>query len=224
MIRFLLSHSLPRELGLASAPIRVPMRMETEIFVLSDAKACDECSKKCQGREACNHENLKVSANGNEVLVVDFEKYMDLLERGLERSCRCDYLLADNGNRHEKIAFCDLTCSQEKYVDSYVTSTGKTGMGKRAKAISQLSSSIEVLLNEPVLEQYILTCQHKIGLLGWRDYTAEGLEANQQAPAVSMRTFMRTPSSEARSLTTKVNVLGHGFDFIQVKYPLIYIW
>ena len=75
---------------------------------------------------------------------MDFEKYVNQFDNTVAAMRdRCDYLLVDATDEHNKIAFCDLTCSEEKYVNP---NDGKYPLGKRAKASSQMRKSLASLL------------------------------------------------------------------------------
>ena len=40
----------------------------------------------------------------------------------------------------------------------------------------------------------------------------------------NMLAFMKTPSSRGETLTKVVPIVGHGFSFVQVKYPIVHQW
>ena len=42
--------------------------------------------------------------------------------------------------------------------------------------------------------------------------------------ARNMLAFMNTPSAKSGTLSQPMPVVGHGFKFVQVKYPTVYQW
>lgn len=222
----LLQHSLPIELGVCPDGIKVDALQKTNPFTLSDSKACHDCHLQPQraDRAKCNEEVLSVNNNGKEFVVINFEEYACQFDYSPARfSERCDYLLLDGTESHHKIAFCDLTCSDQKWVEP---NKGLYPQGKRAKARSQMIKSIEVLMHQNILEQYILTFAEKVCLFGWRDYCAPAMPISPERGSVrtNLQAFMTTPSSMARQTKSEQDILQHHFQFIQVKYPQTYEW
>lgn len=223
----LLLHSLPIELGVSPVGINLDIRLETEPFALSDGKACHDCHliPERVNRADCDETVMKVDNAGHEVKVLNLEKYVCQFDNTPARfSERCDFLLLDDNERHRKIAFCDLTCSDKKWVEP---NQGKAyPQGKRAKARSQMIKSMEILMKQNVLELYILTFAEKVCLFGWRDYNAPETPVAPERGHVlqNLQAFMTTPSSMARKMTAEENVMQHSFKFVQVKYPQPYTW
>ena len=221
MITDLLQQRFPSEYGLPADNIVVSAQTCSGYYVLSDDKACGQCRDSRPERRCCNGENLRIEFDENNIVLVDFENYISQYEHtAAEISERCDYLFVDD-ECHTKIAFCDLTCSDMKYV---VPNKGLYKLGKRAKAVAQMTNSLECLLNVPLLDHYMLTFPVKVCLFGWRDYASEKMETDGGNVERSIAEFMRTPSSMARLLQWEVPVIGHGFEFVQVKYPDVYVW
>ena len=221
MIKELLQQRYPSEYDLPCEKIEVFYKVLSNSVVFSDDKACMQCHQRFIERATCNEENLKINFGNNSVISINFESYIGQFDHTkAEITERCDYLLVDD-KEHTKIAFCDLTCSEEKYVND---DTEHFRLGKRAKAIKQVKNSLEQLLRVALFDHYLLTFPQKVGLFGWRDYNAASDINDMTSAEKSMLTFMETPSSMSQTLRTKCIVVGHNFEFVQVKYPTVYNW
>lgn len=219
----LLQVNYPNKYGIDAKGVNIDMTTQRGIVELSDAKACDDCQELRPQRIPCNKVNLRVNTSAKSIGIVDFEKYANQFDNtAAAMKDRCDYILVDASVGHNKIAFCDLTCSDEKYVNP---NNGKYPLGKRAKAAMQMKKSLETLLVEPLLATYILTFPERVCLFGWRDYTVPADVTPQRGNAArNMLAFMNTPSAKSGTLSQSVSVVGHGFKFVQVKYPTVYQW
>lgn len=222
MIIELLSNRFPSEFSLDSIDISHYLTEKRDSFSLSDKKACIPCKKRREDR-ACKEEVLNIHSS-IDISVLDFEKYIEQFsETSLDIKNICDYMLFDENSNHykNKIAFCDLTCSDKEWVES---NTGKYPEGKRAKAKSQMLDSLEYLLKNPLLAVDILTFPKKVCLFGWRDFDnpdeATVSPVHNNNVMKNMQVFGRTPSSMAKLLTSEKP--EHGFSFVQVKYPSVY--
>ena len=216
MIEELLRLRFPSDYGLDIEKVNVPLSTQSESFTLSDQKACSECKADRPEREKCDEKTLKIKlATDETVTIVNFEKYLNQFGNRLEKygTKRCDFLILDDNESHRKVAFCDLTCSDHRYVD------GQTG--KRAKVVKQMKDSLESLLKVDVLNQYILTFQDKVFLFGWREFLISDTEPERNNPLSNMGTFCQTPSAMSGTLEYQPY---KGFVFIQVKYPAEYQW
>ena len=221
LISRLLQVHYPQEYGIASKGVVVDMTTRVGLVELSDPKACDDCQELRPQRAQCDKINLRMKAS-NPIVIVDFEKYINQFDNtAAAMRDRCHYIFVDASVGHHKIAFCDLTCSKEKYVNP---NGGKYPMGKRAKASEQMKKSLERLLQEPLMAHYILTFPKKACLFGWRDYTMSDIKPQRGNAARNMLAFMNTPSANCGTLTKVVPIIGHNFSFVQVKYPTIYQW
>ena len=88
-----------------------------------------------------------------------------------------------------------------------------------------MKKSMECLLQEPLLQNFIMTFPEKVCLFGWRDYDVPDNTTPMRGNALrNMQAFINTPSSKSKTLSTQVKVLSHGFNFVQVKYPTVYQW
>lgn len=223
MIEELLKILYPAHYGLATDNVHVDYSLKSGLVELYDAKACDACLQRRPERNGCNKTNLIINASTTPIGVVEFEAYIEQFDNTVAKVAdRCDYIFVDGTADHRKIAFCDLTCSKEKYVEP---NEGMYPLGKRAKATSQMEKSMECLLQEPLLKNFIVTFPEKVCLFGWRDYDVPDNTTPKRGNALrNMQAFINTPSSKSKTLSTQVKVLGHGFNFVQVKYPTVYQW
>ena len=223
MIGRLLQVHYPQEHGIDSEGVVVDIVTRIGLVELSDSKACDNCQKSRPQRAQCDRVNLRVNTSDKSIVIVDFEKYVNQFDNtAAAMKDRCDYILVDASEAHNKIAFCDLTCSEEKYVNP---NDGKYPLGKRAKAVMQMMKSLESLLVEPLLANYILTFPEKVCLFGWRDYAVPADVTPKRGNAArNMVAFMNTPSAKSGTLNQVMPVVDHGFKFVQVKYPTVYQW
>ena len=180
-------------------------------FTLSDSKTCNPHRINHPCPTGCNQEILKITTTDPLTIVA--------LDEWLQNShdSTCDYLLFDSDENKKLFAFCELTCSVEKYVEAHDNKPGK-----RAKAYSQMVETWKLLSenNNPVFKANILRFVRKIGIFGWRDRKDE----NKTGPMQSLRTFTRTPSSKSGISRYSNYVFGENFDFIQVKYPHVFHW
>ena len=222
MIDRLLQVDYPQEYGIDPKGVAVNITTRVGLVELSDSRACDDCQKLRPQRNHCNRVNLRVDTSTIPIKVVDFEKYINQFDGTVAAMRdRCDYLLVDASLEHVKVAFCDLTCSEEKYVNP---NDGKYTMGKRAKASEQMRRSLEYLMRVPPLAHYLLTFPKKVCLFGWRDYSVPDVTPQRGNAVRNMLAFMKTPSSKSGTLTKAVPIVGHGFSFVQVKYPAVHQW
>ena len=223
MIGRLLQVHYPQEHGIDAKGVVVDMATHKGLVELSDNKACVDCQELRPQRAQCDKVNLRVNTSAKSIEIVDFEKYVNQFDNtAASMKDRCDYILVDASVGHNKIAFCDVTCSEEKYVNP---NDGKYPLGKRAKAAMQMKKSLESLLKEPLLANYILTFPERLCLFGWRDYAVQADVTPQRGNvARNMLAFMNTPSAKSGTLSQPMPEVGHGFKFVQVKYPTVYQW
>ncbi len=192
-------------------------------FVLSDANSCNICQGNSiiKDRTNCNREILKINNNNIKLSVVNYEKYINQFR--IDTS-KCDYIITECGMSHDKIVFCELTCSDEVYVEP---NKGIYPEGKRAKARKQLTESLKhFVLQQKIAEQYLLTFPEKICLFGWRDYdtannsTGTAIKRNLE----NMQIFRTMSNLISNEIQISEDVMDFGFKFIQIKYPSEYNW
>lgn len=227
MIETILRDYYARGRGFDVSRVQLGIRQMTGLFALSDSKACQACHRlpARQDRTECNEEVLKVNSSDTIVDVVNFEEFLSQFEK-VPTSVRCDFLIADHGMSNRKIIFCDLTCSEAKYVED--NSSIRNG-NKRAKAFQQMKRSIETLMDETnsnhsLIAVNLLTYAEKVCLFAWRDYHVSDAPSPAQCgnATANMRAFIHTPSVMSSQLTACNEVVGHFFVFKQVKFPCVY--
>lgn len=226
MIESILKNAFPTFYGKKTKDLEVPIRRMHAPFSETDTKSCTRCralpEREC--RRQCNEEILRVDNSGREVAVIRFEEYIaQFVGTDANIRDRCDLLMADGGERHEKIAFCDLCCSTEAYV---LPNDGKYPGGKRAKARQQMLRSIEVLVQESVTAVNLLTYPERVCLFAWRDYDVPDVPvyASRGDARANMLVFGSIASNMASQTISNYGVMGYGFTFVQVKYPSEYVW
>lgn len=224
MIEKLLRHSYPAEQGLDPNGYTVDFSFRSGSTFFTDPISCEKCQQNRTERSSCDKKQLNIDFGDNSIVVIEFEKFAQQFDNTeAEFKCRCDYLFVDDTEAHEKIAFCDLTCSDEKWVEP---NDGRYPEGKRAKAKKQMLSSLESLLHSTLLTNYLTTIKNKICIFGWREYgipkePVRPIRGNVSQNALA---FSTTPSNMANQVRTEQTMLKHRFCFIQVKYPNIYKW
>lgn len=226
MIELVLKNAFPVYYGLNPENVEIPVDRYDKPFSETDGKSCERCHQLPERayRNGCNEEILKVNNNGKEISVVRLEEYFHQFEKtSANIKDRCDLLLADSGVQNEKIVFCDLCCYEEKYVEP---NSGRYSEGKRAKARRQMLKSIEVLIEESVTAVNLLTYPQKVCLFAWRDYDVPDtpVRASRGDARANMQVFGSVVSNMTPQTTSHQIVNGHGFTFVQVKYPSVYMW
>lgn len=225
MIQQLLKNIFPTEYGLAPSIVTVPIATYHVPFNLTDSRSCIQCKAKRANRSSCNEDILRVDNNGNTIDVVDFETYIHQFDdTAANVHDRCDRIMADSGAGHNKIVFCDLCCYEEKYVEP--NDGIRFPEGKRAKARKQMERSIDVLIQESVTAVNLLTYPEKVCLFAWREYGVPDVPVNAVRGNAqdNMRAMLTTPSNMAAQTTSHHQKAGHGFMFMQIKYPSVYVW
>lgn len=227
MIQEILGQIFPLEYGIDPAIVHVPIVRYNGPFTETDPKTCNPCQANPNrtNRMGCNREILKVNNNGEEIAVVDFEQYIGQFERyGAKVADRCDLVLSDSGRSHRKIAFCDLCCYEEKYVEP---NTGnRYPEGKRAKARQQMERSIEELIQKSTTAVNLLTYAEKVCLFAWRDFDVPDapVTATRGDARSNVQVFGSIVSNMAAITTSHHQKVGHDFTFMQIKYPSVYNW
>ena len=224
MIQHLFKNRYPSAYGLNPSTINVPWETYTTSFSISDRLACTRCHSIREDRKDCNEEILRIDPNEKTILLLNFESYIQQFTKVIPNlRDKCDYFLYSETEKERKIAFCDLTCSDIKWVKA---NSGKYPEGKKAKARQQMSKSIEYLVADPLIGEFIYTCSKKLFIFGWRDYNAplEAIKPQKNSFSTNLQAFMTTPSGMAKQLTSKVALKKETFDVVTVKYPSVYQW
>lgn len=174
---------------------------------LNDQKSCNNCIRYFS--DGCDHVVLKVEAS-EDVQVINLEQiFLDAKKESLKIGGLCDWLMYSD----TKIALAELTCCLPQYLENR-TVNGVKIEGKRAKAYSQLSSSIEKL---PTLDQFKAkfdSYNSKVALFAYR--VKETAFLNDKAIR-AMIPFFNMPQPRTVDM-------GNGFLFVRHPYPEVYKW
>lgn len=217
IIRDVLLNHYPNYIGYKGKnPVIYPCFIKASDFLLGDDKAC--VNQKCVDLVKCNHKVITINTT-TPVAVLEFEVFVNQFRNTADamKGDRCDFMLYDPTEAKSRIALCELTCCDTKYIE---LNTGRYPEGKRARAYNQIKNSLEHLLAIPVLDQNILTYASHYGVFGWRERS----ERIDDKVLESMSDFSDTPSSSEMILYTQDFVLNHGFVFVQVKFPIALNW
>lgn len=147
-------------------------RVYTGMFSCRDSKACATCSIKTPSQaKNCSDGVLICDAGVEGVEVIEFEKFIDNYNRlkSIPSKSRCDLLMTSKN----KIVFCDMTCSNPKYIDTFTQSDGSVHMGKRYEARKQIENSIKLLMPIPEIGHAIKNKSNKIALFAYRQKSTE---------------------------------------------------
>lgn len=189
----------------------------SEPFSLYDEEACNQCPvfKKIN---CANQEIVQVNCGDVPVEVINIE---EIIKSFSNNASSCDFLMTEeNSLIRNQLVFCELTCSQEKYVDPYTNDKGKQ-IGKRAKAENQLKKSVISIMNlSDDCRNYIVEFPKRVCLFAWKD-TLSNTEKNVKD---NMQIFIKTPSSMAKTLTKHESILDCDFTFVEIRYPTIFNW
>lgn len=139
----LLSHSVPSARDIHSHAFEA-----IGAFSLSDKKTCDQPRVNNPCPADCDRKILNIDSD-EPLTIVSFDEW----QTGNPES-KCDYLIFDSGENKSQFAFCELTCSVEKYVEP-----DGDKIGKRAKAYSQMVKTWKLISESenPVFHATILT-------------------------------------------------------------------
>jgi hypothetical protein len=223
MIKQILKETFSLKENSKPKEINVDIEEKTVPFVLSDTKSCSICqgNPKNKDRSDCNREILKINNNGIKLNIVNYEKYINQFNLDTNK---CDYIITESGKIHEKIVFCELTCSNEVYVEP---NEGIYPEGKRARARKQLTESLKhFVLQQKITEQYLLTFPKKICIFGWRDYEAikNTIDNEINRNLENMQIFKTMSNLISNDIQISEEIMDYGFKFIQIKYPTEYNW
>lgn len=186
------------------------------LSTFADNKACTECENS--GRTICDDEVVLRLNSENPLTIVNLEDFFIQFDGNALSSVRdkCDLMLYDNV--HNRLAFCEMTCTREKFVKPYNNSRGHND-GKRAKAYKQLLTSITKLVVVPEIATKIRAYANKSALFAVR--LKEMSNERESSVLATMQRF----SDFARSIQDGATLnMGNGFTFEVVQYPTIYQW
>lgn len=174
---------------------------------LNDQKSCNNCISYFS--EGCDHVVLKVAASEG-VQVINLEQiFLDAKKESLKIGGLCDWLMYSD----TKIALAELTCCLPQYLQNHIVN-GVEIEGKRAKAYSQLSSSIEKLSTLDQLKGKLDSYNSRVALFAYR--VKETAFLNDKATR-AMISFINMPQPRTVDM-------GNGFLFVRHPYPEVYKW
>lgn len=182
------------------------------LSLFSDNKACTEC--KNSGRKACDDETVLRINSKLPLLIINIEEFFTQFDGNTLSSVKdkCDLMLYDK--EHNRLAFSEMSCTQEKYVKPYDNSRGHNN-GKRAKAFRQLCASIAKLMDVPEIAAKICAYNNKCALFAVRLKDAPVVKTSPLATMQKFSNFVRSIQNGA------ILNMGNGFTFEVVQYPTI---
>lgn len=192
-------------------------RYDTE-FMLTDKLACDRCRILHPNQPPalnCNGTTMNVQPR-NPMAVFYLDPWIRLFPHNIRQNFpNCDYIFADAENMYasRKIAFCDLSCLNSKYVGPGVST--EYPEGKRQYVLKQMSSMARWLMNNVLLRQYIATATYRSYIFGVRFNDIPPIDG----AASSMHSFSQTPSSTAPTITSVQTLNNIDFNFVEINYP-----
>lgn len=184
-------------------------------FSLSDPHACSACA-------IAGCDNITLTIASRETLnVLNIDGWSKALPARLRDGLKnCDYFIFDDERRYacRKIAFCDLTCSEEKFLGPGVSK--KYPEGKRIYAFRQMEKLFELFCSDDMLLHYMLTTTHRRYVLGVRLKD----DHNPSVAASAMHRFATTPASRAHTLASLQATNKFGFEYVEVRHPAPLVW
>ncbi len=192
------------------------MFKEPGLSSFADVRACAEC--EAVGKRSCEDKTVLRINSKYKLVVVELEKFFIQFDGTSLASVRdkCDLMLYDDMSK--RLAFCEMTCSQERYVWPYENSRGQN-VGKRAKAYKQLKSSICKLASVPGIAAKMDSYKIRSALFAVRFKDMVGHENT------SVQSMVHSFSGLARSIQDgSTQDMGNGFAFEVVQYPTVFQW
>ena len=196
-------------------------KVDSGLLSFSDSKACTQCVKwNPQMEKDCERVVLLCDSGNQMVETIELEAFIDQYAnlKAISSGKKCDLLMSDD----EKIVFCDMSCTQVKYIDPFKMNDGTEKIGKRNTVRIQIENSISLLNGVPELAEAISTRQSKIALFAYRvkpektkDAFDSGVSANMKVLGSLNRNLSKTPMYSSMS---------NGFLFTEIKHPDVYIW
>lgn len=189
-------------------------------FALYDPKACVPC-KKCTTPEV-----LRVECGTLSVADVDLEEWVKAVwPKGRCLPSLCDRLLSDaHAIEPRKVVFCELTCSDKKYISPYDNAAGRQA-GKKAKAYDQLRSAVEFVSGlSDDCRRAVEGCRVRECIFAWRDRGLPAAGSGTSGAERSMESFQLTPVSEAQMPQSRENIGGIIYTFRTIKHDRVYTW
>lgn len=179
---------------------------------LSDTIACSNCILFFA--TACDRDVLALSTK-EVVHCINIETFFNQFPNIVGK--RCDYILYNKN----KIVLIDLTCSLEDYIYPHLNKQ-KVVRGKRLYAREQIEHTLDILMKEKEIKDYIDLKEQKIGLLGYR---IKDEESFQYIPRKIDDVLNAWLAMERELETRKLQFpMSYGFKFEMVKTPEVYKW
>lgn len=197
----------------------VTSRMLIGRFALSDPKACADCNRLTpQVENSCDKIVLRCEAADQEIEIIELENFINNYAnlKAIPSGKKCDLLFIND----KKVVFCDMTCSQAKYIDPFRMSDGTEKIGKRNIVRRQIENSITLLNNVPEIEDALQTRTSKIALFAYREKPKVPKDDFDAKVSTKMKTLDIMHSSIAK--IPMYSDMGNGFLFTEVRYPDIY--
>ena len=201
--------------------VSVISKVDSGLLSFSDSKACTQCVKwNPQMENDCERVVLLCDSGNQMVETIELEAFIDQYAnlKAISSGKKCDLLMSDD----QKIVFCDMSCTQVKYIDPFKMKDGTEKIGKRNTVRIQIENSISLLNGVPELAEAISTKQSKIALFAYRvkpektrDAFDSGVSANMKVLGSLNRNLSKTPMYSSMS---------NGFLFTEIKHPDVYIW
>lgn len=201
--------------------VSVISKVDSGLLSFCDSKACTQCVKwNPQMEKDCERVVLLCDSGDQMVETIELEAFIDQYAnlKAISSGKKCDLLMSDD----EKIVFCDMSCTQVKYIDPFKMKDGTEKIGKRNTVRIQIENSISLLNGVPELAEAISTKQSKIALFAYRvkpektkDAFDSGVFANMKVLGSLNRNLSKTPMYSSMS---------NGFLFTEIKHPDVYIW
>lgn len=201
--------------------VKVICNTMTGIFACRDLKACRDCKRVTHQTEAnCNHVVFYCDAKDNKVDLIELENFLNNFKglQALPSDQKCDLLLVGK----DKIVFCDMTCSNSKYITPYVMKDGTEKIGKRNTVKGQLRNSITVLTNVPEIASEINLKNDRLALFAFREKPQIIKDDFDIGIISQMRKFNKI--NNYLNVEPMFSDIGNGFIFTEVKYPNTFLW
>jgi len=220
MMKELLEDYFGKHYGSAKKSIAVSQIVKGQ-FLFSDSKACTDCRRVMPDEERdCDHVVLKCDSSNQEIEAIELETFIDNYAnlKAIPSGRKCDLLLVDD----KKVVFCDMTCSQAKYISPFKMADGAEKIGKRNTVRGQIENSITLLSLVPDIADAINAKSSKIALFAYREKSEKKNSTFDAGVTAMMKSLNIT--SLVLSGTLMYSDMGNGFLFTEVRYPDVYVW
>lgn len=211
-------YNLPKENGIGREKNKIELDIDStcEIFELGDRSACIKCKKDNSSFADCNEKVLKVNPCNHRLVIVNHEDYISQFSgKKFAEGGSCDLLLFDT-EKH-KIAFCELGCYSEIYVET-----------KKAKAQKQTKDSMSRFMQTPSGKDFVEQFAKKCLLFARRERmivpSSGCLQPERAKEELNMQVFNTNPASTSSLVVSDWKVDNVETQFVIVNYPSLYRW